>query len=442
MKTSFSSFERDEALSRTFLLMRDHIRSDVPDSLLSEALGDTQVLLVADKANLRGPAAQHALVTTAALVARFGAAVTLAIDEVPMRGAQPPLVGDRLGSALVDLLRDLIPGSEEPPRPRPDLVIALGDSQWTGSGPRVVRLQADSWGGAIQSGGSGSRWGSEQSPIGALAAAGLAAGEAFKSAIGRLRDVAIDVSAFEDLFAATPEATIRLAPQGTPAASGALGSFDCVSGGAITQSALYALLRVPGIQGNARVIEPEASDQSNLNRYALLRRSMVGMSKAKDLARWATGGLSIQPIVQRYDTGFKERYPSLAPMVLVGVDDIPSRWAVQAADPEWLAVGATTHYSAMASYHVRGLGCAHCLHPRDEPGQGPIPTLSIVSHWAGLWLAALLIREKMEAGPPVSQQSVFMTPFRAESRVGTWFAPVSFRGNCPFHCSGVSLKLA
>lgn len=437
MNKSRSSFERDGALSRTLLLMRDHIRPEVPDSLLSDALGDTHVVLAGNRANLNCPSAQNALITAAILVARFGGKVILAIDDVPLKGAQPPLVGDQLGSALSDLLSDLVPGSGEPPtaHSRPDLVIAFGDSPWTDSGPRVVRLQADSWEGAMLGGDAGSRWTPEDSPIGALAAAGLAAGEAFKSAMGRLRDVVIDAGAFEGLFAATREAAIRLAPKGTPGPLRALGSFDCVSGGAIIQAMLYALLRIPGIAGRARVIEPESSDISNLNRYALLRRSRVGTPKVDDLAYWASGGLSIQPVIARYDTDFQRKHQPLSSVVLVGVDDIPSRWAVQAASPDWLAIGATTHYSAMASYHVNGLGCAHCLHPRDEPDQGPIPTLSIVSHWAGLWLAALLIRETNSTRPPTTQQSVFMTPFRAESLAASWFAPVAPRVECPFGCS-------
>src|SRR5205823_4892490 len=97
---------------------------------------------------------------------------------------------------------------------------------------RVLRLQADAWSGAIVNGG-GARWRDYASPFGALAAAGLAAGEAFKAAAVRLRDSSVNRRAFDDLFAPTHEAMVRLAPAGTPAPSGELDSFDCVSGGAI-----------------------------------------------------------------------------------------------------------------------------------------------------------------------------------------------------------------
>ena len=42
--------------------------------------------------------------------------------------------------------------------------------------------------------------------------------------------------------------------------------MDLISGGAITNAALYALLRIPEITAAIRVIEPETLDLPNLNR--------------------------------------------------------------------------------------------------------------------------------------------------------------------------------
>jgi len=211
-----------------------------------------------------------------------------------------------------------------------------------------------------------------------------------------------------------------------------------VSGGAIIQAALYALSRIPDARGDIRVIEPEVADLTNLNRYSLLRRSRTASLKAVDLAEMGLAGFRVEPITERYDAAFRERLGPPAPAVLVGVDDIPSRWEVQAARPLWLGVGATTHYSAMSSYHVAGLGCARCLHPTDEPGGGPIPTVSFVSHWAGLWLASLFARERIGARPPVLEQSAYFTSLRAESSASLWLGPVAVRSDCPFRCGVVS----
>jgi hypothetical protein len=427
----------DGALARTLLLLRDHVRPEVPDGVVGAALRDVRVAVVADAANLASEAGQHALVTAALLTARSGAAIELAIPDVRCCGVQVPLVGEYLGSALLEGLNDLVPGVRARASGAPgvvDLVVVLGDTPWSGRARRVLRLSGDAWTGMMTSQGTGNRWQDEGAPIGALSAAGLAATEAFKMAVAPLRSVAIDAGGWDLHFAPTAAATVRLAPDGTPAPIAALGTFDCVSGGAIIQAALYALLRVPGVHGEARVIEPEREDLTNLNRYALLRRSRLFWPKAHDLAAWLAPHLTVTPIAARYDDALAAALGPLAPAVLVGVDDIPSRWRVQAANPAWLGIGATSHYAAMASVHIPGWGCAQCLHPRDEPGEGPIPTVAFVSHWAGLWLASYFLRARSGLVLAHEQQSVFMSPLRAESPAALWFAPVAPRRACPHGC--------
>ncbi len=426
-------------LARTLLLLRDHVRPNVSDATLAEALLGTRVALVGDSANLCSEQAQHALVATAMLAARSGASVHLVLPDVPLSGSQPPLRGDQLGPVLLEVLADLIPGvvgAVGVPVGGVDLAILIGDTSWSDRATRVLRLQSDAWSGAITSGsGSGGRWTDSGSPFGALAAAGLAAGEAFKAALGRLRDYAINWTAFDLLFAPTREAIVELAPARTPSPTGDLGAFDCISGGAIVQAALYALARIPGARGAVRIVEPDVSDMTNLNRNALLRRSRIGMAKAVDLAEMQLGEMRVTPIVARYDSALRSSFGQHAPSVLVGVDDIPTRWEVQAARPSWLGVGATTHYSAMASYHVSGLGCARCLHPRDEPGGAPIPTVGFVSHWAGLWLASLFARERIGARPPAVKQCLYFTSLRADSPAAIWVGPVQPRADCPLKCA-------
>jgi hypothetical protein len=74
-----------------------------------------------------------------------------------------------------------------------------------------------------------------------------------------------------------------------------LGAFDVISGGAITNGLLYALSRIPKVRGRARVIEPDITDPTNLNRYMLLLSDHVGHSKAEQLSDLDLGGLSIDP---------------------------------------------------------------------------------------------------------------------------------------------------
>jgi hypothetical protein len=101
--------------------------------------------------------------------------------------------------------------------------------------------------------------------------------------------------------------------------------------------------------------------------------------------------LSLTAIAVHYAGGHVEEVGAFAPKVLVGVDDIPTRWNVQLQQPHWLGIGATTHWDAMAAYHEQGLACAQCLHPRDDPTTALIPTVAFVSYFAGLLLACYFL---------------------------------------------------
>jgi hypothetical protein len=187
------------------------------------------------------------------------------------------------------------------------------------------------------------------------------------------------------------------------------------------------LARVSGVDGRARVIEPDTADTGNLNRYMLLRRSRLKEHKARDLAAILAGsGLTIEAVPKRYEPD--RLLLPLAASVLVGVDDIPTRWLVQRAGPDWLGVGATTHWSAMASFHMQGLGCAECLHPTDDPGNAPIPTVAFVSFWAGLLTASYFLRHRAGQTVPISEQQIYLTAPRPEHP--SWSA-VPKRPGCP-----------
>jgi hypothetical protein len=428
-------------LARTLLLMRDEVGEAVSDDTLLAALTSTRVALVADAGNLASHAAQSSFVTAAMLMARSGHQVHLLGRDLPLAGPQPPLPPGNLITTLMVVGNDLLPGvgfTTNVPVERIDLAVAFGDAAIPIAARRVIRLNADAWTGRIVPPGEAAPFGARWWPVGGMAAGALAAGEAFKIAMHKLGPLFRNPARLHSVFAASDAVAIVLAPEGTPYAR-ELGVFDSVSGGAIMQAALYALARVPGITGRARVIEPDRGDLTNLNRYMLLLRSHLGEPKATDLAAMlADSGLILTPLKMRFEAGTLDGILPLAPSVLVGVDDIPSRWLVQRQQPEWLAVGATTHWSAMASFHQAGLGCAECLHRVDEPGNGPIPTVAFVSFWAGLCTVAYFLRRA--AGYPLGQQEqqVFMTPFRIENAMR---APVPFRVRCPT-CAALAYRAA
>lgn len=256
------------------------------------------------------------------------------------------------------------------------------------------------------------RWDASWWPLGGLAAAALVAGEAFKTAMLKLLPHAINPDMMAAVFTTMDRADYRLAPPDTPYVQD-LGEVDFISGGAINGSVLYVLARLPAVRFRGRVIEPDTYAPSNLNRYALMLASHVQFDKATTLAALLGGGITLEPVVAPYELG--SPFESLASAVIVGVDDIPTRWDVQRSGPDWLAIGATSHWSAMASFHEGELGCAQCLHPEDDPGDDPIRTQACISFWAGLLVATYLARHAGGRELPASEQHVFLTPFRPES---------------------------
>ena len=419
-----------EALARTLLLMRDEVYHDTPDEVLLAALTGTHVALVANESNIRTHAAQTAFVTAAILMARSGHKVFLIAPNVPLVGNQPPLRQGGIIEQLINMGEDMLPGvsfETELDGRAVDLAIGFGDTPLDSSAQRRIWTNAEAWAGTVMPENKRSQWLSDSWPMGALTAAALVSAEAFKSAMQRLRPYARNLGRLDTVFAYTDEITFALAPSDTPMHQD-LGRFDCVSGGAIINAALYTLYRIPGVNGCGRVIEPETAAISNLNRYMLLRRSRLDHSKADDLAHLLGDKLRLEAIQKRFEPNFLNEMIAFAPAVLVGVDHIPTRWAVQEAKPEWLGIGATTHWSAMASFHSAGLGCARCLHNEDDPADADIPTVAFVSFWGGLLLAAYFLRHLARTTVSFREQQIYLTAFRAENPSR---APVPLRRSCP-----------
>jgi hypothetical protein len=419
-----------ESLNRTLLLMRDEFGPDIEDNVLLDALTSTRVALIADAANITSHAAQTAFVTVAMLMARSGHQVFLMAPDVAMVAPQPPLQPGMMIDQLVTAGKDMLPGVElltGEPKDEVDLAIALGDAPSSVCARRRIRLNAEAWAGLIMREEQPRPWSATLWPFGALAAAGLGAGEAFKIAMLKLLPHALNPTNTAAVIAPTDEGLFDLTSADAPFCRD-LGEIDFVSGGAITNSVLYCLARIPGVTAQGRVIEPDIAELTNLNRNMLLLRSRCETPKAQGLAQVLSDGIRFQPVLERYDSQLVTRVVRLAPTVVVGVDHIPTRWVVQEAKPEFLVIGATTHWSAMASFHSNDLGCARCLHNKDDPGDGLIPTTACVSFWAGLLAAAYVARHAAGQAISAKEQQVYLTPFRPEN---VFPSAVAVRKDCP-----------
>ena len=209
--------------------------------------------------------------------------------------------------------------------------------------------------------------------------------------------------------------------------------MDVISGGAITNAALYALLRIPALTAAMRIIEPDLLALANLNRYALALRSMVGWAKIRALASFSTGDITITGSDEKFDEVTARHLAPIAQRLLVGVDHIPTRWAAQRAATGWTCIGATSHDFAMVSAHPPRTPCVGCAHPRDEDVPGEIPTISFISFWAGL-IQALELAAMSAARLAASARTTHIWPVGLENPRGIHQYSQAPAPRCPVGC--------
>lgn len=431
----------EQALARTLLLTRMHRLPDASTEAVLSALAATRVAVVADEPNLDSAAAQAAVTTLVGLVAACGMKIRLAIPPVGVRGYQPPLVGSDFRSALCDLANDSVPEAEAAVSQGSDpcdLVFVIGDSPWNGEAAHAWRLSADSWCGRMLPVGEQVARIAGDFPIGALAAATAAAAEPYRAA---LRAVAVSPGCTVPeplLLEPATSVSLRLAEASTATTGFDFGGLDMISGGALTTAALHALLRIDDVTANVRVWEPQSLEASNLNRYALMRRSMVGMPKVAMLERWQRGGISIAGHAELVNTMLVRRIEKWAPWVFVGTDNVEARWIVQSAWPEHLVVAGTANFMAMVSEHDHTRACAGCLHPASENVPGDVPTVSFVSYLGGLLAAARLLRWAGAGPSSAAEQATEAWADRLDRQYGFRNLPVPRLANCPVHCGDLA----
>jgi hypothetical protein len=423
---------REEQLSRTIALFKTEF--DIADeSVIVSQLTRLKVALVAGDEVMKTRAGQVALLTAAMLMARSGHQIYINVFDAPLVGYQPPFDGRTIYEAVSNLRGRLITGSDISIGfpVQPDVAFDIGGQSSIPpfTARKTISVGWSAWAGEI------SEWPwkplttEHDWPIGAMAAAVLVAAEAVKFAARLLAPVSGHPSYIRDLFAPSRRAELRLAPEQTPRVS-ALGAFDVISAGAVSNAAVYALLRLPDVTGSARAFDKDWSDQSNLNRNMLLIGPFDGLLKVELLAHFGRG-IRIKPVRRHFQ---KKDLENLADNVLVGVDDVPTRWLLAGARPNWMGVGATTDFGAMGSAHYPYSACAACLHPHNEDAPGPTPTIAFVSFLAGLTVATDFLLELSRSTACLSSRHRLIFPLRCDRAEGTYSAPVSSRVDCPARC--------
>jgi len=420
------------ALDRTVRLLGGDLFPHLFPRVLAAELAATKVLITAARAELNSLAAQHAVVTSFVCLAELGFEIYLVMPDAELLAPQPPLRGTRLRSGLLDLGNDLIAPARLHRGERVDAAVALGRTEISGlaASVPVMRILGDDWRGAVAVDSDPREGFGGHLPFGAALAAVAVGAEVTRITCARIaRERGLRVAAEFDL-GGPHECELRL-PDLALVLGIELADFDVVSAGAITHACFFNLFRIQGVRGSARIFDSDRSEETNLNRYALERRSTLGQAKVRTLADLASDELGVEPVERRLDEGLATR-ARLRNHVLVGVDHIPSRWTVQRHSPGWICVAGTSHFTAMVSEHEPGTPCAACLHPRDDPNAPMrLPTISFVSLLAGTLQAHRLLAHALgfPPTPPLLAAGFNLSSPNAFAEIGLAANP-----NCPVRC--------
>jgi hypothetical protein len=198
-------------------------------------------------------------------------------------------------------------------------------------------------------------------PVGALAAASIAAADAFRPLLRLDKETWWGLSAWNYHRQAVARRTGPLSSQID------LGRTVVVGVGAVA-SAMLSCLDQFRLKGSLDLVDPDAVDETNLNRYVGLGERDVGQSKVATWARRlaAHSGLEVRTFPWTYSE-YRSRQRPPYPLVIVSTDNPRSRQEVQGDLPRVAINAATDGPRLTVSTHRFGFGsCLGCLYPFNE----------------------------------------------------------------------------
>lgn len=409
-------------MSRTLPLLSE-LLAPIKATDLDGRLAKFRVRLVFDASNIIDATTQTFIATLASQVVRSGMTLQVDLSPAPTLVSLPGFGAMSFDAALEAAVRAMFPGATvDRTSATPDVAVVLGQAASPLRPDLTIRLAAV--GGSVWL-----DWGTESTrrwrpanTLVALAAAGLASMELHKFVLRAMAPR--NATAAELLAAASLEFQL---PFDLPAEV-SLGRLDVISAGAISQNALWTFAAVDGLSAYLRVFDADDVELSNTNRCPFVLLNHLGQAKVDLLADLVPHRLQIEPVTRHFTLDDVVATP-LAPVVLVGADDIAVRHWVQSATPAFLVVGATSHFEIVVSEHVANSACAGCVHPRaDEAGPAVIPTVSFVSFWAG-YLCALRVIAHAVGVPYIAERQLTVAfPLQLG---GSWTGRASFHRDCP-----------
>lgn len=239
--------------------------------------------------------------------------------------------------------------------------IVVGNSRWDDG---AIYVRSDGWVARVLAEPTGAPPG-PGNPVAAAGSAALAVAELFRRAFGAhvpalpFRDVNVSLLDFST-EAGADEALEEVS----------IGDVGLVGIGAVGNAGAWCLTRFRRVDGRLTLIDDQTMELSNLQRYVLALDRDVGVVKvdhAADLLRRV--GVEVHPVRKLFEDAAEDR---VAPTLVVSVDNVEGRRAVQAVLPRLAINGWTSERGLGASWHEFGTRgpCLACGYHPTVQGKG------------------------------------------------------------------------
>ena len=191
--------------------------------------------------------------------------------------------------------------------------------------------------------------------------------------------------------------------------------------GAVGSAAVFALAYLGDVRGVLHLIDNDSVDETNLNRYVLMRRRDVGRPKV-DVARDALGRTTVRsvPFVGAF-ARYLDEHDVAVNLLLSPVDSAEVRRELASELPRRVINAATGRTTVTLSTHGFGDGkaCLHCLYPVDPN----VPTREEIMA-AEMGLSAGEVRELVRTNAPVGAELVARIEAYRRVEPGRWAGSV------------------
>jgi proteasome lid subunit RPN8/RPN11 len=410
-----SDFE-NKLFDRTKLLIR-HL--NFPAQSILSKLKERRIAIVVDEELLFTHRGQHMLTASVNLLARccINIDVFLSEDRVtPIIDA--PFLHDNLADDLTKLVLGINPDLSFRINPKfhakYDVALIIGKSTFAKAEYNIF-IDALGWLSYVGGRESEHFSGDSENPIGPLISASRGSAEVFKALLNKVTGRRYKPCS-PTIFSALNYKINQPTWDNPPLPRVSLNDVLLVGAGAIGNCVAYCLTSLPSASGNLTVIDPERVETTNLNRYVLATITNLRAYKANLIKKRLKEKFDVKSFLRVY-----QKYPHRREhdLVVVGVDNVKTRWDVQLDFPRVILNGGMYADSFTISRHDDFLNkpCLGCLYSSYvEMRHAKYPAASFVSMFAGALLVGEILKEYVSSlreyrlSISFTISSVFATP--------------------------------